>query len=77
MESTESVTPGVDHPAEVAFRGGRQAVAAFDPDRARALFEEAVRQGGPDMLWRLAEEYLDSEEGSRWMSRAVVTESEQ
>ncbi|WP_066950933.1 hypothetical protein [Streptomyces lushanensis] len=79
MENTESVAPGVDHPAEVAFRGACRAFEAlspdFDPDGSRALFEEAVRLGGPDMLWRVADECLDTEEGPQWMSRAVVSES--
>ncbi|MFE4831969.1 hypothetical protein [Streptomyces sp. NPDC056672] len=48
----------------------------FDSNGAQALFEEAVREGGPDMLWRVAEECLDIDEGPGWMSRAVVSESE-
>lgn len=47
-----------------------------DWERARSLFEEAVRGSGPQMLWRVAEACLETDEGAFWIRRAVVSESE-
>jgi hypothetical protein len=72
----EPVSPSSDHPAEEAFELGRQALEAWEWDRAHDLFEEAVRSSGPQMLWRVAEACLETDQSAYWMQRAVVTESE-
>ena len=79
MDTTESLPPSPDDPAEIAFRRGCQALGDRDQhERARGLFEEAVRGSGPQMLWRVAEACLEVEadQSAFWMSRAVVSESE-
>ncbi|MCM2430957.1 hypothetical protein [Streptomyces sp. RKAG337] len=73
---TEPIAPSADHPAEGAFRLGCQALETWEWDRARELFEEAVRGSGPQMLWRVAEACLETDQSAYWMRRAVVTESE-
>ncbi|MFC8076718.1 hypothetical protein ACFUN8_14430 [Streptomyces sp. NPDC057307] len=75
MDNTETAPPGAEHPGEAAFRRGCQALEA-DWDSAGALFEEAVRRSGREMLWRVTEAYLGSEEAGQWMRRAVASESE-
>ncbi|WP_189845836.1 hypothetical protein [Streptomyces umbrinus] len=72
---TEPVSPSADLPAEVAFRLGCQALETREQD-ARQLFEEAVRGSGPQMLWRVAQACLETDQSAYWMRRAVVTESE-
>ncbi|WP_327692664.1 hypothetical protein [Streptomyces sp. NBC_00459] len=76
MDTPDDSLPPVDQPAEIAFARGCQALESWDWDHARCLFEEAVRGSGPEMLWRVAEACLETEESAFWMSRAVVSESE-
>jgi hypothetical protein len=76
VDTDNSPLPSVDQPAEIAFTRGCQALQSWDWDHARGLFEEAVRGSGPQMLWRVAEACLETEESAFWMSRAVVSESE-
>ncbi|MFE4829326.1 hypothetical protein [Streptomyces sp. NPDC056672] len=76
MDTTESLLPSADHSAETAFELGCQALESGDRERARDLFEEAVRGSGPQMLWRVAEACLETLQSAFWMSRAVVSESE-
>lgn len=72
---TEPVSPSADLPAEVAFRLGCQVLETREQD-ARELFEEAVRGSGPQMLWRVAQACLETDQSAYWMRQAVVTESE-
>lgn len=76
MDTNDAGLPSVDHPAEIAFRRGCQALEAGDWERARSLFEEAVGGSGPQMLWRVAEACLETDQSAWWMRRAVVSESE-
>ena len=76
MDINDSRLPSADHPAEVAFRRGCQALESGDREPARSLFEEAVRGSGPQMLWRVAEACLETDQSAFWMRRAVVSESE-
>ena len=76
MDTNDAGLPSVDHPAEIAFRRGCQALEAGDWDRARSLFEEAVGGSGPQMLWRVAAACLETDQSAWWMRRAVVSESE-
>ncbi|MFI0959861.1 hypothetical protein ACH4S8_00360 [Streptomyces sp. NPDC021080] len=76
MDTDDSRLPSVDHPAEIAFRRGCQALDSGDRERARSLFEEAVGGSGPQMLWYVAEACLETDQSAFWMRRAVVSESE-
>ncbi|MDX2542436.1 hypothetical protein ACOT81_19470 [Streptomyces sp. WI04-05B] len=76
MDATYSVLPSADDPAEIAFGRGCQAMDSWDLERARGLFEEAISGSGPQMLWRVAEACLTTEDSAFWMRRAVVSESE-
>ncbi|MFF3752436.1 hypothetical protein ACFYYH_18570 [Streptomyces sp. NPDC002018] len=76
MNTTELFPSSADHSAETAFERGCRAMESGDRERARDLFEEAVRGSGPQMLWRVAEACLETVHSAFWMRRAVVSESE-
>ncbi|WP_405497335.1 hypothetical protein [Streptomyces sp. NBC_00096] len=77
MDTDEPLLPPVvDDPSQTAFRRGCQVLDLGDGERARGLFEEAVRGSGPQMLWRVAEATLETLQSAFWMERAVVSESE-
>ncbi|MFF3215869.1 hypothetical protein ACFYYB_35300 [Streptomyces sp. NPDC002886] len=76
MDTTEPLLPSADDPSETAFRHGCRALELAEWDRARSLFEEAVDGSGPQMLWRVAEACLETEQSASWMRRAVLSESE-
>ncbi len=73
---TDALPPSVDHSSEALFRRGCLARESGQWEHAQELFEEAVRGSGPQMLWRVTEACLYSDEAALWMRRAVVTESE-
>ena len=73
---TADAPSSADRPAEIAFIRGCQALDSGDWESARSLFEEAVGGFGPQMLWRVAEACLETDQDAFWMSRAVVSESE-
>ncbi|MEO3974935.1 hypothetical protein [Streptomyces sp. CAU 1734] len=76
MDTAEPFALAADDPAEIAFRRGCGILTPMEAERARGLFEEAVRGAGPRMLWRVAEVCLETNESAYWMRRAVVSESE-
>lgn len=76
MDTAESRPPSPEDPAEIALRGGCRALRSGNQERARALFEAAVRGSGPQMLWRVAEACLETDQSAFWMRQAVISESE-
>jgi hypothetical protein len=76
VDTSETLPPSPDDPAEIAFRRGCEALDSRDLERARSLFGEAVRGSGPQMLWRVAEASLETDQSADWMRQAVASESE-
>ncbi|MFJ6777442.1 hypothetical protein ACIQOV_41905 [Kitasatospora sp. NPDC091257] len=68
--------PPLSPAAEAAFGRGREAADEGEWERARDLFEEAVRGAGPRLLWHVVEACGESDEAAFWMRRAAVSESE-
>ncbi|MFJ9446603.1 hypothetical protein ACIRRH_32790 [Kitasatospora sp. NPDC101235] len=76
MDTTEPSLPPLPPAVEAAFRRGRRAADDGEWERARGLFEQAVRGAGPQLLWHVVAACGETDEAAFWMRRAAVSESE-